>query len=532
MLFVDKHRPKTAKQVLNAQYNVMGLMSWLRSWNTPQRQFKAAMLSGPNGIGVQIADVYFIFTIPTGKTTLATLVCTESNIPNVLHVDSSKKRTKKALMEVSEAFRSRSIDAYATGKMQKAKPGAVVIDELDAMMTGAADRGGISQIASFVKTSCIPVICICNDPSKPSLRPLLPHCMHFRMQRPQSEDIVRLLSGICTTEKIRVDLGRLREIVLRSGCDVRHAINDLQFSLGNRNAVMPSEMEFGTTILHSPLNLDRMLSPFDLTMSMFGCKPIDSIGLGMKLYESDSMLGPMLIYENYVKISQGDDMSTLCSVIDSISEGDGFEWSGTRKGTSRDVRSFMSCTIPCVMAGCKLNGRLDFPALLGKNSTKCKNERISTELAGHIVGKFKGTSNISDFVMDVLPALSHMVVNPFHSKKSQELKRTDPTLVQRTVSILDGLGMNKGDWDAMQELSVVPRMIAPNVKTAIATEMKRNAHAKRLSMGRKRTMILDSKQPSKIRRCEYVEVVEEEEEEKEEEEEEEEEKEEEEEEEW
>lgn len=162
---VDKYRPMNTRQLLGMDYYVMSLTSWLRSWHTPQRQHKVAMLSGPTGIG---------------KSMLAKLVCMESNIPNVVYVDSSRKRTKKALLEVEEAFMSRKVDAYITGKMQRSKPGAVIVDDLDAMLVGNVDKGGVFQLVMFVKKSRIPVICICNNSNSRSLKTLMSQCMHIR----------------------------------------------------------------------------------------------------------------------------------------------------------------------------------------------------------------------------------------------------------------------------------------------------------------------------------------------------------------
>jgi replication factor C subunit 1 len=164
-MFSDKYRPKTTKQVVGASYAAASLMSWARLWNTPQRAFRAALLSGPPGIG---------------KSVLADLVCAESGLPNVLRIDSSRKRTKKALEEIEEVFGSRKIDAYLTGRMQRSKPGAVIIDDLDAMIVGGADRGGVLKIVAFIKTSKIPVICVCNDANHRSLKPLVAQCMHIR----------------------------------------------------------------------------------------------------------------------------------------------------------------------------------------------------------------------------------------------------------------------------------------------------------------------------------------------------------------
>jgi replication factor C subunit 1 len=165
LLFSDKHRPKNTKQIIGAEYAAMGLLSWMRSWHTPQRQFKAAMISGPPGIG---------------KSILAELACAEGGLHNMLRMDSSRKRTKKALEELEEAFSSRRIDAYLTGKMQRSKPGAVVVDDLDAMITGGADRGGVPQVVAFIKTTKIPVICVCNDANHRSLKTLVAQCMHIR----------------------------------------------------------------------------------------------------------------------------------------------------------------------------------------------------------------------------------------------------------------------------------------------------------------------------------------------------------------
>ena len=86
LMWVDKYKPKTIKQIIGQQgpnSNVNKLLNWLRNWHTNNRtaegkarpkpkitpwgggdptgvSFKAALLSGPPGVG---------------KTTSATLVC-------------------------------------------------------------------------------------------------------------------------------------------------------------------------------------------------------------------------------------------------------------------------------------------------------------------------------------------------------------------------------------------------------------------------------------------------------------------------
>lgn len=167
LLFSDKYKPKITRGVVGAEYAAMGLFAWLRSWDTPRKQFNAVMLSGPPGIG---------------KSLLAELACAETGMLNVLHLDSTRKRTKKAIEEVVEAFGSRKINAYLTGKMQRSRPSAVIVDDLDAMVTGGTDSSGVPQVVSLVKAARVPVICVCNDGNHRSFKTLIALCMHIRCE--------------------------------------------------------------------------------------------------------------------------------------------------------------------------------------------------------------------------------------------------------------------------------------------------------------------------------------------------------------
>ncbi len=62
------------------------------------------------------------------------------------------------------------------------------MDEVDGM-AGNEDRGGVAELIQLIKSSKIPVICMCNDRNHPKIRSLANHCFDLRFQRPRIEQI-------------------------------------------------------------------------------------------------------------------------------------------------------------------------------------------------------------------------------------------------------------------------------------------------------------------------------------------------------
>lgn len=57
----------------------------------------------------------------------------------------------------------------------------VIMDEVDGMSAG--DRGGIAELTKLIKTTQVPIICICNDRSSPKIRTLANYCLDLHIRR-------------------------------------------------------------------------------------------------------------------------------------------------------------------------------------------------------------------------------------------------------------------------------------------------------------------------------------------------------------
>jgi len=65
------------------------------------------------------------------------------------------------------------------------------MDEVDGMSSG--DRGGITAIISMIKSTKVPIICICNDRSSDKIRSLAGHCLDVKFIPPNKAHVVRRL---------------------------------------------------------------------------------------------------------------------------------------------------------------------------------------------------------------------------------------------------------------------------------------------------------------------------------------------------
>jgi hypothetical protein len=180
------------------------------------------------------------------------------------------------------------------------------------------------------KKKCFPLIFISNNQHSKLLNDLKKNCDEIQFNSPIKLDFLKLIKYICNEEKIEIYNDEALHILIEF-CqkDIRRLINLLQEYSYNFKEI---KKEYILNFINKSREKNIDIGLFDATSKILN-NHLDNDTI-LKLYESEKVLLPLMIHENYIKKvlnncsdNWNDVLFNLVKISDSISRGDNIETS-------------------------------------------------------------------------------------------------------------------------------------------------------------------------------------------------------------
>ncbi|XP_026288608.1 replication factor C subunit 1 [Frankliniella occidentalis] len=465
-MWVDKYKPTSVKQIIGQQgdnSNVKKLLRWLSSWHSNHGTgvnkklvrpspwakddngafFKAALLSGPPGIG---------------KTTAAHLVCKELGM-DVVEFNASDTRSQKLMSkEVGELLSSKSLLPFfqSGGESKTSAKHVLVMDEVDGM-AGNEDRGGVGELISLIKNSKCPVICMCNDRNHTKIRSLAGYCFDLRFHKPRVEQIRGAMMSVCFKEKVQISPQALDEVISGTNCDIRQVLNNLSMWSSTEKKMNTEQVKTDANAAKKNIKL----GPWDAVKKIFSSEDHKTMSLMDKsdLFFHDYSLLPLFVQENYLISSphaakkRTDSLHHIARAAASISYGDLIEKTIRSKNSWSllPVQSIFSSVVPGDWMEGHFTGQIQFPSWLGKNSRGLKMSRMLQELQVHMRLSISGGKQAVN--LDYIQPILNAIIRPLIAEGSQG--------VPKTMQAMQDYFITRDDLDSLLEVCKWPNQADP-----------------------------------------------------------------------
>jgi replication factor C subunit 1 len=332
-LWINKYKPKNINDIIGNQTQINNFKLWLNNIqknkenNLNKKNCKSdntIIISGNQGLG---------------KTTTIKLILEEFKyIIRIINPNEIKEhRDNKSEADISDYYNFVN-SIYSKIKLNKNNQTinnkiAIIFDETE-NITLTSERKYIMDIFKYNnKVKAFPLIFISNNQHSKLLNDLKKSCNEIIFNSPSLDELKKLVYTISNNENIKFENNEIIDDIINfSQYDIRRLINllqELSYHKSKDNILYDSYI---TEFIDKSRIKNIDIGLFNSTSTLLNSY-ID-YDIVIKLYESEKVLLPLMIHENYLKKVFTNNknnnffiLNNLVNILDSLSQGDNIETS-------------------------------------------------------------------------------------------------------------------------------------------------------------------------------------------------------------
>jgi replication factor C subunit 1 len=320
----------------------------------------------------------------------------------------------------------------------KERKTVLLIDELESVITLNDKVGVFNIIKDNNFNRWMPIIIITNNQHNKQLNETKKYSNEMKIYPPYQSEINKWLQTICKIEKIQLDWDQTNKFIEYCQNDMRKMLiqlDEIKINYGNKKISNIIFEDFMNIMKKKDLDFDLY---FATNKILTDYKDVNRC---LKLYETEKVLIPLMIHENYHKFIKQEQYT---KVLDSLSTGDILEnyIYGEQNWDLLEIHGLRSCAIPSYYinkySNGKKTGNLVFAADLNRTSVK-KMNRKNINKTNESINK-NSKENIRNKSIDEFIYMSE-IINKVSENKSS--KTTESNSYINNIIKINKLKSNK-----------------------------------------------------------------------------------------
>lgn len=314
-LWINKYKPSSLNKIIGNSAQIENFKEWITNLNNNKSQ--GIIISGNQGLG---------------KTLTIKLILNELKfIPRIINPNEIKDH--RILDDFNDYYNFvNSVYSKINFNDNKNKKIALIFDETENITLTSEKKYVMDIYKNNNKLKSFPLIFISNNQHSKLLNDLKKGCKEILFTNPTNNELKQLIKNISISEKITWDNEHLMDkLIFFAQNDIRRLINlfqELSFHLSNGKVTNTNMDEFIEKSREKNIDVGLFDSTERILNNYLDYETI------IKLYESEKVLLPLMIHENYLKkiLNKSKDtwqniIYNIVKVSDSISRGDNIETS-------------------------------------------------------------------------------------------------------------------------------------------------------------------------------------------------------------
>jgi len=375
-LWINKYKPTNVEEIIGNSNNINFITDWLHNIINNNH---GIIISGSHGIGKSVSIELIL-----KKLNYIVRIINPMDIKE--HRDSND----------FDDYYNFNNSVYSKINLNNNKKVAIIIDNIENITLVSEKKFIMDIYKQNNKFKSFPLIFISNNQHSKLLTELKKGCTEVPFTIPDIQDIKKLILRICKNENITFSSSKILDnIITYSQYDIRRLINLLQ-ELSYHNIGGKIKIKQITEFISKSKEKNINIGLFDSTNKILN-NNLD-YDTTLKYYESEKVLLPLMIHENYIKklLYKSDNLwNNIIKISDSLVQGDNIETSiyTDQNWYLQNIHGFFTCYNTSYWVNKNLtnydldNDKIKFSLDLNKTSLKNINRKNILNLSKIINNK-------------------------------------------------------------------------------------------------------------------------------------------------